>query len=156
METTDPQTGALFTVRHLTTADENFIYNSWLKSYRDSPTVKSIPNTLYYDTHHKVIEGILNSPYLKSCAACNPDDPDQIYGYAIGEETDKTRVTHWVYCKHPFRNFGIGTALHNSLFTSKPFVGSAYFTHRMKTTDRLLESKRSLVYNPYLLQWRPL
>jgi hypothetical protein len=39
-------------LRPVAVEDLNFIYSSWLKSYRDSVTVRGVPNDLFYKAHH--------------------------------------------------------------------------------------------------------
>lgn len=136
----------LFAFRPMSKADEAFIYNSWLKSYRDSPTVRSVPNSLYFAAHHDVIEQLLSSPTANVIIACNPEDPEQIYGYGVGD----VGVIHWIYVKHPFRGNGLGRALEQRLVGTADAVT---YTHRVKTTDRLIRDK-NYTYNPYVLLTR--
>lgn len=141
---------SLFTIRPLSKEDVPFIYNSWLKSYRDSPMVKSIPNTIYYAEHHKVIENLLRQPGCLAGVACNPEDANQIYGYVVGETLpgipDPCLCIHWVYCKHPFRGNGIAKALFQWIGQAKSNV----YTHRVKNVEKLI-GERPFTFNPYLL-----
>lgn len=135
----------LFVVRGPGEEDLPFIFNSWLKSFRDSPQVQGVPNTLYYAEQHALIGQLLKDSYV--LIACNPDDPGQIYGYAVGcakPEPDHS-VLHWVYVKHPFRNFGIAKALVHDVCGDRPL----YYTHRVKNSDRIA-GDRSATFNPYL------
>lgn len=133
-------------IRPMAKADESFIYHSWLKSYRDSPTVRSIPNTIYFARHHDVIERIFKDPSTVVNIACNPEDENQIYGYIVGGTVGP--VVHWVYVKHPFRGAGIGALLEKSVVGDNG--ATAVYTHRVKQMDRLLKDK-TYTYNPYLL-----
>lgn len=134
-----------FALRPPESADVPFLYNSWLKSYRDSPTVAGIPNTLYYTGQHALIERLLRD--CEVVIACSKEDPGQILGYGIGETGLGTATVHWIYVKHPFRGFGIGRALYQDLVGDQANV---YFTHRPKNGERLLRG-RPVTYNPYLL-----
>ena len=147
----------LFTIRDAQPDDVPFIFNSWLKSYRDSPMVKSIPNTIYYDEHHRVIERILQAPTTKAFVACNPEDANQIYGYVIADEkSDQTSgpyatTYHWLYCKHPFRGNGIAKALFQKVQDRPVQPGhQTFYTHRVKNVENLI-GDRVFVFNPYAL-----
>jgi GNAT superfamily N-acetyltransferase len=144
-------TNADIRVRPMAKADESFIYHSWLKSYRDSPTVRSIPNTIYFARHHDIIERLFNDPATVVNIACNPEDENQIYGYIVGGKwtgVDASGpVIHWIYVKHPFRGAGIGGTLEKLLVAD---AANVVFTHRVKQMDRLLKDK-AYTYNPYLL-----
>lgn len=132
----------LFRTRRLLPEDVPFLYNSWLKSYRDSPTVQSISNTVYYAEQHKLIERLLQAPEAKAVVACNPEDPTQIYGYIVYQPD----VLHWVYVKHTFRGAGIARMLVAEAGLSAKLI----YTHRVKNSERLV-GERDATYNPYLL-----
>lgn len=129
-------------------ADIPFIFNSWLKSYRDAPAVKNVPNTIYFSEHHKVIEHILNAKGLMILVACNPDDRDQICGYIVGELSENDSIVHWLYCKHPFRKMGIGRALEAAFLDLAPAKQALTYTHMSKISDRIQRLK-SYTFNPY-------
>jgi hypothetical protein len=142
----------LYILRKAAADDFPLFYNSWLKSYRDAPPAKTIPNKIYYESHHRVIENVFGSPVCKLSVACNPEDPNQIYGYAVGElPTPKTLVIHWVYCKHPFRGNGIARDLVKSFMLYPLDEMTIFYTHKVKNMDKLVEG-RPFVYNPYLLK----
>lgn len=144
-------------LRRMTPDDHPFVFNSFLKSYRDSPSVRGIPNTLFYAKHHLLIEQIFADPRLIAYVACNPDDHDQIYGYIVAQSypMDDTAALafHWVYCKQPFRNYGIARKLVEEVIATVAHIASnpIYYTHRVKSSDRLIRSYPNMVYNPYFL-----
>lgn len=144
--------------RLLDESDHAFVYSSFLNSYRDSPMVRGVPNTIYFKKQHDLIERILVSPRCRAIVACSATDPTTIYGYILGETNEIRRdtlelVVHWVYCKQPFRNCGIARELYNKFaaLTGNTSTSGVYFTHRVKTVDRLLQSLPHLIFNPYLL-----
>lgn len=139
-----------FVLRSAVAADIPFIFNSLLKSYRDAPAVQGIPNGLYYAAHHAVVERILSDAGLRLIVACNPDDSAQIYGYGMGRAAGDVRVIDWIYVKHPFRGYRVGSTLEQALLASIGGEGPVHYTHRVKQVDRLLKD-RSYTYNPYLL-----
>jgi hypothetical protein len=129
-------------------SDIPFIFNSWLKSYRDSPAVKNVPNTVYYAEHHKVIEEVLASKSLMILVACNKEDQDQICGYIVAELTPELSVIHWLYCKHTFRKLGIAKLLESSLMNMSLSGSTHIYTHMSKSSDKLAKLK-TYIYNPY-------
>lgn len=141
-------------IRSGNAGDVSFIFNSWLKSYRDSPSVRNIPNTEYFDNQHKIIDALVNpnqTPNSILVIACRKDDPSNILGYLLGETSKEYGVDnlylHWVYCKHQYRNQGIGTLLEKfAINLVKPT--RIWYTHYTKILEKLLKS-RSYRYNPY-------
>lgn len=132
--------------RAATAEDANFIFNSWLKSYRYSQFSRLIANEVYYTEHHKILESLVKE--CKVIVACNQDDPSQIYGYICAGELDGFLVVHYVYVKHSFRNMGIGKSLLN-VFDHDPSTAAIY-THNTRIADRLAP-KYNLVFHPYVL-----
>lgn len=139
---------AKFNIRPANLEDIPFIFSSWLKSYRDAPAVRSVPNTIYYAQHHKIIEQIFSSKGLRVFIACDQEESSQIFSYVVGEVTPDGVTIHFIYSKFPFRNFGIATALEKHLTDLNP--GQVQFSHAGKNHDRLIKN-RKYVYNPYLV-----
>lgn len=131
-------------IRKPTEADLNFLYNSWLKSLRQS--LSTVDNTIFYGNHKKLIEELVTK--CRVVISCNPEDITQIFGYIVFEIIEDISILHYVYVKHPFRKLGIATELfkfidHNS---ELPCVASHY--------TRIFETigpKWGLVFNPYVL-----
>lgn len=135
-------------IRVAAVEDVPFIFSSWLKSYRDAPAVRSVPNSIYYAEHHGIIESIINSPNLVSLVACDPQDESQIFGYLIGENMGEGFVLHWVYVKYPFRRFGVARLLLNAARQAVP--GWLQYSHAGKSYDQLTRNK-DYIYNPYII-----
>ena len=125
--------------------DIGFLFNSWLKSYRNAKAVKEIPNEIYFSEHHKVIERILKN--YDVVIACNEEDRSQIYGFICAGYTDSVFTLHYLYVKHTFRNMGIAKALLNSYNHATDFA--AIYTHQTRTAERLAE-RYNLIYHPYV------
>jgi len=126
--------------------DISFIFNSWLKSYRNSLFAKSVSNTIYFSEHHKIVEKLAKTSEI--IIACNPDDPEQIYGYACAEKIDGIFCLHYIYVKQPFRRLGVGNFLLNAF--DRDISEPAVHTHQTKIAE-LLAAKFNTVYHPYLL-----
>lgn len=126
--------------------DINFIFSSWLKSFRNSLFSKSIVNTIYFTEHHKLIERIVRSSQV--LVACNVDDPSQMYGYVCASRVEGVYCLHYFYIKHSFRKFGIarlliGASGHN------PEQASLYTHHTLPMES--IAKRYNLVYHPYIL-----
>jgi ribosomal protein S18 acetylase RimI-like enzyme len=132
-------------IRKATEADVAFIFNSWLKSFRDSAFARSITDTIYFNEHHRVIEEL-----LKNCEvfiACDEKDVSQIYGYICAEYIEGIFCVHYVYVKHTYRNLGIAKKL-ASQYNYNPDVATL-ISHCTSTASKLTE-KFKLVHSPYV------
>lgn len=131
--------------------DESFIFNSWLKSFKDSRIVSGVSSTVYFAEMHSVIKGILDSPSTTVIMACDQADSSTIFGYIVAQQVGAALVIQWVYVKHPFRNFGVGRHLEAAVKSTTPHESIAY-TLATKLTDTLTR-KDSYVYNPFI-NWK--
>ncbi len=133
-------------IRRATDGDVPFIFNSWLKSYRNSWFAKLVLNPIYFDQHHKILERLAKTSEI--LVACNNEDIGQIYGYICAEKIDGVFVLHYCYVKHTFRGMGIAKELLN-VFDHK-LGDAAFYTHHTRIAESL-SPKYSMIYNPYLL-----
>lgn len=132
-------------VRPANEEDVPFIFNSWLKSYRNSFFARDIHSTVYYSEHHKVLEKIIKNNSV--LVACNPEESNQIYGYIISGKVQNVIVVHYVYVKQPYRNLGIAKLLGAAVGHDKEVPG--FHTHTTRL-GRDLAIKFNLIYSPYL------
>ena len=130
-------------------ADNDFIYDSWIKSYSNSGFSRGIPTSLYVVGQRSRIDKILGSPPTKVTIATNPEEPSVIYGYSVitGEN-----ILHYLYVKNAFRKLGIGTQLINRLFGSQ-----VLYTHKSADiwAERILKEDPTFnewMYDPYVLE----
>lgn len=133
------------TFRPATQDDVNFIFNSWLKSFRGGTLATGVSNPIYYAQHHRLIEGICKSAQI--LVAVNAADLAQIFGYVAYEPMEGMNVVHYIYVKEPYRRLGLGKLLleQAKIDAKKPF----FCTHRTNVM-RFLERRYAFVYNPYL------
>ena len=125
--------GTKVSIREYERGDVPFIFNSWLKSYRGSPVVRSVPNTIYYAEHHEVISGILASANLELWVACDEGNPNTILGYVVGESREDCTLIHWVYAKQPVRMQGLAKTLLGKVLDGES--KTLYYTHHTKISD---------------------
>jgi len=138
----------LWSLRSPETEDLNFIKNSWLKSYRDNPAVALANNMTYFRHMHGIIDRLLCSPTTRVVVACDPGMPGQIFGYGVAEAVGDSLHLHWIYTKHPFRNFGILKDIEAELL--KVPHATVSYSIRTKITDKL-NQKRQYNYDPFVL-----
>lgn len=131
------------------TTDTDFIYSTWIKSFRLSALGRGVPSPLYEMGQRSRINRILNHPLTEVWIACDPQAQELIYGYlVIGGEN----IIHYLYVKNAYRKQGIGSELLSSWFDR-----DAQFTHKGKDIwiEALMRNKREFrgfIYNPYLLE----
>jgi ribosomal protein S18 acetylase RimI-like enzyme len=141
------------TLRPATQEDHSFIYNSWLKSFKDgSPWARYIPSRVYFDNHKLVIQKILKESHV--LIACNPDCNEQIFGYGIAQPTmGRVAVIHYLYIKHSYRKLGIGSALMHELkrLCDHEVTLPCVTTHATMAFESFAAKKWNAIYNPYIL-----
>lgn len=96
-------------IRPMLPTDRPFILNSWITVIcRSNPYKRLAVNHFGFLTgaSHALASRILERS--KVLIACEPDDADQIYGYAV---FDSPRILHWVHVKGVFRRTKVGTRL---------------------------------------------
>ncbi len=149
-------------IRDMLPGEENFIYNSWLHSYRSSQFARPIESKTYYAFHHAIIERLLARTTTNVLIAAHSATPDVILGYLVLETPSHMPlncatmpVAHFLYVKQPFRRLGIAKALVAHL---KPKLGAfeAMYTHKTNDGEGLANSAASseelkALYNPYLI-----
>jgi len=135
----------VFNIRPAKEDDIPFIFNSWLKSYRNSHFCKLLVNEVYFSEHHKVIQNLIKHSTV--LIACNPEDENQLYGYLVASKEQNILCLHYIYIKHAFRNFKIASSLLQSI--SHDPSQAAIYTHHTRICDKLAE-KYNLLYHPYI------
>lgn len=128
-------------IRPARTEDTEFVFATWLRSYRHaSQFAKKISNEVYYRWHHKVIERIL-ARGAQVYIAHPIGEPEVILGYICLESQDKL-VVHYIYVKKAFRKMGVAKMLYT------PEIGDV-FTHWTADMDWATKKWPELTYDPY-------
>jgi len=125
--------------------DIPFLFNTWLKSYRNSYFATLIPNPVYFTEHHKIIESLLKDSQV--IIACNENDTTQIYGYIVADNSDTALAVHYIYVKQSFRRLGIAKMLLSSL---RPDQDTAAVCTHITYVTKPLAPKYNLIYHPYI------
>lgn len=90
--------------------DVNFVKDSWLKSFRDSPWAGVVPNNLYTDTTNEAIEQLLARGAKVEVVSAAHDD-NKILAWCCSEPVINGVAVHYVYVKDPYRRKGLASAL---------------------------------------------
>ena len=110
--------------------DLNFVFDSWMKSWRISKYAGVIPNNMFYDVQRTLIEDLIARG--ARLVVAHPDGRDDvILGWACGEEKDGAAVLHYRYTKDPFLGLGIEAQLLAALPGTKP----GFITHNLPGKD---------------------
>lgn len=107
-------------------SDVPFIFDSWLRSWRDLPWSGTIPNNLYADTQRSCIEQLLARGARIEVAHPEGRD-DHILGWACTEVTrDGFAVLHYLYVKDPY----ITLSIDDQLVARAEGKTPGFYTHR--------------------------
>jgi hypothetical protein len=133
-------------IRDAEVEDVNFIFNSWLKSFRAGTMCRDVESTIYFSEHHKLIEKLVRRGTTR--VVCADNDPATIIGWACYERIDGILVVHYAYTKHTFRALGVQRKLIEELQTD--FKLASIYTHQTLLAKRLA-TKYNMIYHPYIL-----
>ena len=133
-----------YVIRPGRASDFNFIMNSYLKSYRNSPEASFMLNDIYFPEHSQRMQRLLKtSQVLTACAA---DDPDQILGYIVTGKAHYWAVVHYLYIKYPFRQMGVAKALVAA--AEVPLGVQMTLVSHLPKNYSALSTKYKLVFDP--------
>lgn len=96
--------------RPMEPGDVNFVLDSWIRSYRESPWAGVVPNHRFFEVMHEAIEGLI-ARGTKVVVACAKTDTTRILGWVAYERLHDGVACHYVYVKDPFRRRGLATEL---------------------------------------------
>jgi len=114
--------------------DVDFIWSSWLKSYRSSPHTRKWSEAAYLDYQRPRIERLLGRSQV---LVARPLDWAQgILGYLVYEPN----LIHYVYVKSTYRHQGVARSL---LATSGVQLSECSYSHRVPPFALYLDSAGS-------------
>lgn len=141
----------MYAIRDMGEADISFIFSSLLRSYEEVAVEKlRISVSVYYRGHHDLLMRVLERG--QCLMACDPEDPDQIYGYVLYASDDHGQppCLHYLYVKGSFRRAGIGSALLRASGLLEEIGPVAYSHEKPDFSKYLLKYfRRRTVYDPY-------
>jgi|TARA_R110000868_G_scaffold43972_8_gene147503 GNAT superfamily N-acetyltransferase len=128
--------------------DLSFIFSSWMRSFKQSYTVRPVPSKIYHDNQKQIIEYIIARSEI--IIACNAEDPAHIFGWAC-YEIEPIHTLHYVYVKQPYRSMGIASALLIQSYNAKRSASApTQATHSTKGYT-FLQTSFDMIYNPFYL-----
>jgi len=98
-------------IRPSVPADEPVIYSHWIECQSRQRPFSKLDTNWHAAGQHALIERLLKR--TRVMVACDPRDPDQIYGYLV---TGRPRVLYWIYVKMDFRRGAVATRLLRHVF----------------------------------------
>lgn len=126
--------------------DLNFIYSTWLNSYRtDSYFGQSTRKSVFYDKYNEIVDAILAKPSTTALVAALPNELNVILGYLIFEPN----ILHYCFVKESWQRAGIAKSLAAAAFLNPR--GAVSFTHRTRWAEPVIARYPSAIYNPFLL-----
>lgn len=144
-------------IRPANQSDIDFVFSSWLESYRFSPiacvtekklATKQVKSALlqsetYYKNYRKIITKIIEASNIS--IICNKDDNDQIFGFLCHRPlNDNIEIISYIYIKQPFRRMGMAKELINNLKSTELIA-----THAKLNAIQFIKHF-NMVYNPFL------
>ncbi len=127
-------------IREYDSTDRDFIYSSWLSSFKGSHYAGPVPDNVYWKLYQFVLEKIIPDSTVK--IVCSHEYPSQIVGWICYRDS----VVHYLYVKQPFRGKGIA----KELLTKT--VGQE-FSYTFKTAkSRYFSNSFKARFNPNLVR----
>lgn len=101
--------------------DDGFVYDRWLKSFRDSHAHGPIPPDLYWLVYREVVQRLLARPSVV-CSVLESPSLDLLVGFIAHEpdwqrwsrrrrQLEEFHVVHYLYVNHGERGFGLARRL---------------------------------------------
>jgi GNAT superfamily N-acetyltransferase len=127
------KTGVQFRELDLSNKSEvGFVYKSWMGSYKNHAGV--IPYGMYRDIMQVFLDRIIKRDGCIVVLITHPNDPDFLFGFAVGERD--TPTLHYIYVKEDYRRTGVATdtleflGLENFEYTHSTSLGRKFLNPR--------------------------
>lgn len=125
-----------------------YILKTWgREEFKNQP--RTYPGRLFYANFGAIMSELARRS--ECVVACNPEDINQIQGFAIGKPMPEQGVfvAHFVYVRPEFRRLGLAKDMLAHLgydISTHELV----MTHRSKLVDLFDRKGRAIVYNPHV------
>lgn len=137
-----------YILRKITEKDTNFIYNSFLKSYRNTYPMTLVPDTLYFKPQSEVIEFLLET--AECFVAVYPEDPSEIIGYIIYQNMVDAAVIHYIYIKNHYRGSKIAIDIVNSILSNYNLIIATHICNSYSKLKNKINNCE-VIYDPFLI-----
>lgn len=141
-----PLEGLPLAFRQAGEQDVSFLFNSWMTSFRQAPSLQRVAQPFYFNGQHKLIERILAQSQV--LLVVDKDTPHNIYSYIVYEKVEGVLVLHYAYTKQTFRKLGLFKKLLAEAGHTREVAG--LYTHESKIS-KYVGDHVNMYYNPYLL-----
>lgn len=132
-------------IRPANESDINFIYSTWIKSFRTGSGLGLASGKyVYFTLYQFMIDQILHRKECEATVAADPSDPLVIYGYIVHEPG----VLHYAFTKEAFRRLGVAKALYRECFDT---LDPPVITHETVSGSTVTQSHPELLYKPIRL-----
>jgi GNAT superfamily N-acetyltransferase len=136
-----------FVLRNMTENDKPFIYNSFLKSFKENSDSTWVSNGLYYRGQTEVVDFLLSS--CNVLIACFPEDPEEILAYTLYQVEKDVLVLHYIYTRRSFQKTGIAREIINSIIPASIIIAT-HITYQFAAFRYKLRPIK-VVYDPYFI-----
>ncbi len=139
-------------LRHCAQNDMDFVFDSWMRSFRKAGVNRLIPEDYYKAWQSKRIEQVLKSG-SKILIACSADNIDSVLGWLCYTTYDGEPVVHFTYVKSKYRRSGLAKMMFNKAeFTDSIITTSiTYITNTCNEADEPFLDRYKVSYLPDLV-----
>jgi hypothetical protein len=133
-----------YILRLPTEDDKPFVYDTFLKIFRQVEPNNFRHHTEYFDTQRAIIDTLFEKSQI--LLACSPEDPNYLYGYIIFDMVKKFLKLHWLHIKDPFRGNGMALDILKTVYPSTlhDIIVCSHYSRVYKS----LKNKYKLQYDP--------
>lgn len=135
-----------YKLREALPEDLNFIFHSWISSYKSGKPNHNTPPPFYFQGQHKVIERILRQ--AKTLLLVEAEHSENVFAYIVYEEIEGIFVLHYAYTKRLYRGFKMIKKLLSEVRKDDKVAG--IYTQD-SASARFVADKINLFHNPYIL-----
>lgn len=130
-------------------SDEPFLFHAWLRTFRKSAFTKHLPNDVYYQEQHRLIEKLLSSS--ETTMAVAPENEDTLYGYiTVQRLAGDPCVLHFAYVKQEHRRKQVFARLAKAAGLN--LRSGFFYTHAPPMTGQLVRKFPAAVYRRDVLE----
>lgn len=138
------------TLRPASEPDMQFIYDSWMRSYRKAGINCLIPDDYYKSWQSRKIEEIFGSGSTIMVAS-EAEDTDNMYGWLCYSTYETEPVCHFVYVKSKYRKNGLCKMMMKKAgFTENIMTTCVTYITNTRKNNKTLKERYNIMYLPDL------
>lgn len=117
-------------------ADLNFVFDTWINSFRKaSEFSRKIHRKVYEHDHRRLVQRCLARPTTVIWIAHAKDNEDVIYGYIVVEGGFDREVVHYLYVKGTWQRMGVATFLIGHALQHPERIYMSHYTFNRRNRD---------------------